>query len=355
MNMELAVSAPPLWTTYFNRHAAVEAVYAHVAALPSSRTDEQHTAKVYRAGLLAFTTWAGDALPTPDLLRVYIAHLVQRGLKSSTIASRYLAPVRHYLKHLGNQSLTGLAGPLRDQISDCRDQIRQAAALPSPKDDVSTNVAPLWRPDFNRLDLQQVNAVLRGIDRSTMAGLRDYALLHIAFSTGLRLAELARIHQGAIQPSGAGGYLITVRGKRSNIDPVPISATAHGDLVTYIQAFNAGLEDDDPRRIVDSVPVWQPMHRETFYMATARYNPARGLSHQAIRDLIYKRSRFALGKAIAPHDTRRTAAALAYGAGMSLPDIQLLLRHKNPSVTLNYIGTKPDFHTRALDTYVKFG
>jgi integrase/recombinase XerD len=215
----------------------------------------------------------------------------------------------------------------------------------------------LWRPEFTRLDIKQVNAVLRQIDRTTMAGLRDYALLHLAFSTGLRLAEMARISLASIQPTGDGAYLITVRGKRSNVDPVPISGLAYADIAAYLEAYNEGLPTGDPRRIVGDTPIWQPLHRDRFYFALGRTNPCKGLSHQAIRDLIAKRTGVALGKQweLAAHDTRRTAAAIAYDSGMPLPDIQALLRHKDASVTLHYVGTKPDFHKRSLSTYVNFG
>jgi site-specific recombinase XerD len=343
------------WTVFFNQGDAVKAVYSHIATLPSSRNAEQHTATVYDGGLKYFMAWSKDALPTADLMRVYMAHLVQRGLAASTINARYLTSVRHYLRALANQMINGLTGKTRGFVADCREQIRQALAMPSPKPELSTNLPPLWRPDFHRLTLYEVNLVLRSINRDTLAGLRDYALLHLAFTTGLRLAELARISLASIHPSGAGNYIAVVRGKRNNIDPVPFSADVHVDLLVYLWAFNSGLPARDARRIQGAAPIFQPLHRETFYMASWRYEAARGLSHQAIRDVVAKRTRLALGYPIAVHDTRRTAAALAHDAGMPLPDIQTMLRHKRPDVTWRYVGQKPDFHRRALATYMTFG
>jgi integrase len=345
------------WLQYFNPRAALDAVAAHIAALPSSRTDEKHTLRVYGAGIKYFLNWAGDQLPTPDLIKAFTAHLVQRNLKSSTIASKYLAPVRLYLKRLAEQPIRA-TGAEREFVSDCRDQIRQAAAIPTPKPETTSNIAPLWRPEFTRLDLKQVNAVLRQLPRHTLAGLRDYALLHIAFSTGLRLAEIARITLNSIQPTPDGeGYIITVRGKRSNIDPVPISRAAYTDICKYVQAFNEPLAIGDPRRIQGNLPLWQPLHSGTTHFTVSRYTPASGLSHQSIREIIAKRTAQALGEewSLAAHDTRRTAAAIAYDAGMPLPDIQALLRHKDAAVTLRYVGNKPDFHKRSLSTYVAFG
>jgi integrase len=352
---DIIISEKQAWLNYFDRAAALESVSAHIASLPSNRTDEKYTLKVYGAGLQYFFNWIGDELPTPDKLRGYIAHLIDKDLKSTTISSKYLAPVRLYLKRLADQLIPGLKGDTRGDVEDWREQIRQAAALPTPKPQTSTNVAPLWDTRFTRLTLPQVNAVLRQIDRSTLAGLRDYGLLHISISTGLRLAEIARICPASISAIG-DAYLITVRGKRSNSDPVPISADAYADLVTYIDAFNAPLPADDPRRIVGDIPVWQPLHANKYHFAIGHKNPCKGLAHSTIRDLIAKHTGI-LGEAFtcAPHDLRRTAAAIAYDSGMPLTDIQSLLRHKDASVTLHYVGTKPDFHKRSLSTYVNFG
>jgi site-specific recombinase XerD len=200
--------------------------------------------------------------------------------------------------------------------------------------------------------------VLRGINRSTRSGLRDYALLHVAFTSGLRLAELQRITLNSIQPSG-DVYLITVRGKRSNVDPVPVSARAFADIMAWVDAYNAELPADDPRRIAGDLPIWQPLlHGDNYaWVGVNGFKPSRGMSAQGLRDIIERTTRAALGDqfALAAHDTRRTAAAIAYDAGMPLPSIQKLLRHKDAAVTLRYIGQKPDYDQSTLANYVSIG
>lgn len=348
------------WLAYFDPRAAIAAVYAHIASLPGSRTKEQHTHKVYEAGLKYFLAWAGQRLPTEDLLTGFVAHLVRdKQLKSSTISSKYLAPVRLYLSKLAGQNISTLALQAGETqyVLTCKDSIRQAAAIKSPRADVTTNIAPLWRPEFVRLSAQQVNAVLRSIDRSELIGLRDYALLHVAFSTGLRLAELHRISLASISQEG-DTCLIRVRGKRSNIDPVPVSAACARDIMAYVDAFNARCTMHG-QGIRDNVPLWQPLiHGDNMPIVGVNgYTPERGISQQGIRNVIAGRTAAALGDKwqLAAHDTRRTAAAIAYEAGMALPDIQALLRHKDAAVTLRYIGTKPDYAARSLSNYVQFG
>lgn len=356
------------WLNYFDPRKAYAAVAAHVGTLPSSRTEEKHTWRAYSDGLQYFLRWLAQSdghmnwatlrLPTADLLTGFIAHLLgQRGLKPSTVNSKYLAPVRLYLSKLAEQNISGYTGDTRDFIADCREHIRAAASVKSPRPDTTTNIAPLWNPQFVRLTADQVRAVLRSINRLTRSGLRDYALLHVAFSSGLRLAELQRITLNSISQQG-DVVLITVRGKRSNVDPVPISARAHADIMAWVDAYNADLPADDARRIAGDVPLWQPLlHGDNYgYIGVNKFNPLRGMSAQGLRDIIERTTRAALGDryALAAHDTRRTAAAIAYEAGMPLPSIQKLLRHKDAAVTLRYIGQKPDFDASTLANYVQF-
>lgn len=345
---------------FFDFEKAYQAVVDHCMALPSSRTPEQYTLKNYVAGLDYFLAFIEDALPTKELMKSYVAHLIgERGLKSTTIASKYLAPVRLFCKALVEQPLEFENvddARMMFGLPEWRELIRQAGGIKNPKSEESSNIAPLWNPKFHRLSLNQVNAVLRGIDRSTIAGKRDYALLMVAFTTALRLAEISRITLDSISREGDVS-IITVRGKRSNSDPVPTSESAVQAILEYVEAFNGGLEVDDPRRIGKATPLWQPMMHGDNYVGLGynSYQPKKGMCNQAIRKLMARRVKAVLGFEIAPHDFRRTAAKLAFEGGMPLPDIQKLLRHKNPSTTLAYIGQKPDYGAASLSNYVQIG
>jgi integrase len=345
------------WLNYFNPREAVGAVGAHIASLPSAQTEERHTEKVYSAGLHYFLSFAENELPTPNLITAFIGHLKRdRGLKSSTIGSKYLAPVRLYLRKLAAQQIS-VTGPERDYVQDCREHLRAALEMKTPRAETTSNIAALWR-EGKRLPIKQVNATLRQIDREQISGLRDYALLHTAFSTALRISELRRLTLSSISQEGEI-WIITVRGKRNNVDPVPVSGQCVADIFAYAAAFNDGLPEADPRRIEADTPLWQPMiHGDNYpIIGVNRYTPQRGMSQQGLRNIIRHRTATALGadNGIAAHDTRRTAAAIAHDSGMSLPDIQALLRHKSAAVTLAYIGTKPDYKNRTLATYVSFG
>lgn len=346
---------PQLWLQYFDVRQAIADVAADVAALPSSTdTPEQHTKKVYEAGLNYFLTWADWRLPTPSLIQGFIAHLIHhkhpnRKLKSSTVNSKYLAPVRKYLEKLADQHIQ-VTGAEREFVQDCKELIRQAKKVKGPKPRKSTNIAPMWDPTKTRLTVEQVNAVLRKIDTDNLIGKRDYALLYVAFTTALRVAELSRITLNSIS-MGEDGYLITVRGKRSNYDPVPLGKVGYKAVMEWVSSYNAGLEDDDPRRISGDMPIWQAMIHGSNYgkIGTNRFNPERGMSIQGIRNMIERRA------GIEPHDTRRTCGAILYDKGAPLPSISKLFRHADSSTTWKYIGQKPNHKDSTFENYVQIG
>lgn len=374
------------WLRYFDPAQALAAVAAHVATLPSSRTPEQYTRSAYVDSLKYFLNWCGSRLdtatphyqqstlqdilawsitlmplPTSDLMLAYSAHLAQKGLKANTIGQKYFAPLRHYLKALTKQMIP-VSGAERDFVYDCREHIRNALDVKPPRRDTTTNLSPLYQHGV-RLELMQVNGVLRAINRATKAGSRDYAILHCAFSTGFRLAELTRITLASITEEG-GHILITVRGKRSNYDPIPITRQLYDDILAYVAQHNAGLSEDDPRYITEHTPLWQPYLHGDHYMSLQieTYDPKKGFSETGIRKMITRRVEAILGpvksrtgKRFSAHDTRRTFAYLADSSGMKRKDISAAMRHHNVSTTDTYIGQSLNYEDWLLGKRVKFG
>lgn len=341
------------WLEYFSRRKAIAAVAAHVAALPSSSTPERHTHHVYESGLKYWLNWAGDTLPTEDIVTGYIAHLRQRGLKSSTIGSKYLAPLRLYLRKLAGQHVVA-TGAVREFVEDCRLSIRSASEVPTPRKETSSNRSALYQHG-TRLTVSQVNEVFLAIEADTIAGARDRALLYLGFTSGMRLAELARITLAKIY-RGDDCYELRVRGKRNNVDPVPVDSTAVRLIHAYVDAYNAPLEGDDPRRITPTTPIWQPLlHGDNHaHVGNNRYDPSRGLSAQGIRDIIARRTESALGKSIAPHDMRRTVAAIGRANGMDYDELRVLLRHRSISTTATYVGNPPNMGKSLISNRVQF-
>ena len=360
------------WLNYFNKIDALMSVAADIAKLTSTKkTPEQHTLRSYEPGLKHFLKWSKDELPSPSLLNRYIADLSTKynqrtgdyGLSSTTIACKYMAPVRHYLRALALQLIIG-DNESSNLIRNYRDQINFAREIKNPPPDETSNISAVYRHG-NPLTKRQCTRLLGKIDRTTVAGKRDYALLLTAFLTGLRLAELHRLTLSNIDidPDDEDEYLIiNLRRKRCKYDPTSIGEPAVDAIEAYVEAYNATLDEDDPRRITDTTPLWQSLtrsgnhlpigHKTGIHRYTKQaifYDPSKGMSISGISAIINKRA------SIAPHDTRRSAATMANAAGMDISDISHLLGHKSEATTAIYIKRRKRSKKSNLANIINLG
>jgi site-specific recombinase XerD len=166
-------------------------------------------------------------------------------------------------------------------------------------------------------------ATLAAIDRNTLQGLRDYALLSLAVTTGRRSRELAELRWGDIRITGKGGrikMLITwqhCKGNKQMRDE--IEPRTRAAMLAYLHA----LYGADLGMLEVSAPV---------FVSLSRNNHRGGLSIQAVSDICLKR----LGTSKV-HTTRHTFAVTMEKAGATLSEIGDRLGHASLKTTSEYM------------------
>jgi site-specific recombinase XerD len=337
------------WLRYFDPAAAYQAVIHHCETLPSSRSPEGYTRVIYTRGLDEFLDWSRDRMPSDALLADYLHHLYhERGLATSTIRSKYLAPLRIYTRALARQHVP-VTGAERDFVYDCKERMLAALDVKPPRADHIDARAPLDQAG-QWISRAQMEQVFRAIDASTKKGARDLAILYTMYTGAFRLAEMTRITLNAIRPSDEPGvYLVNVRGKRNNRTPVPIDHYAVALIQRYVELYNADLPADDPRRITDDGPLWMPILRGDKYPIIGKngYDPTRrnhlkeptgGLGQDGITCTVRQINAILGITGFGPHDLRRSIAAEMRRTGVSMVHIKQLLRHANEATTSKYVG-----------------
>jgi len=166
------------------------------------------------------------------------------------------------------------------------------------------------------LSTDEVQRLLNGCDRSTAAGQRDYAVLLLLARLGLRAGEVVALRLDDIDWDSG---VVTIRGKGSRLDTLPLPYDAGEALVRY-------LHDVRPRCVT----------RQVFIRLRA---PRRGFtSSAAICDIV----RRALARAdLDPackgaHLLRHTLASTMLRQGASLAEIGDILRHRRLETTQIY-------------------
>lgn len=171
------------------------------------------------------------------------------------------------------------------------------------------------------LTVAQIQKILQSIDRTTIMGMRDYALINLLVRTGLRTVEVARIAVEDLRQE-AGEALLWVQGKgRSSKDEfVLLVEEALEPLRNYLSARKK-LHDQDPL-------FGQLRYRKK--------NPF--LTTRMISGIVKSRLRAAglNDRRLSAHSLRHTAISLSIKGGADLIQAQAMARHADPKTTMVY-------------------
>ncbi|MBP1612244.1 MAG: xerC 3, partial [Acidobacteria bacterium] len=187
--------------------------------LALDRDQSPHTVRSYAkdlSDLLAFL--AGDDDPSanvpietidPRAIRAWVADMHARGLSPATVGRR-LSAARALFRWLGREGLV-IENP--------------AATVKNPK---RSERLP------ERLDVEDVQAVLEAPDPATPAGLRDRALLELTYACGLRVSELVGLDLDDVAFSDRTARVLG-KGRKERI--VPFGRKAAAAVKAYLAAF----------------------------------------------------------------------------------------------------------------------
>jgi len=297
VNRPLDIDEVIRWTPRFLEKAEVEA---------ASR-------KAYEVGIAKFLKWVKAKKKTSlnhDDIKEYRDWLQSKGyedgrdgrsrevgspLKSGAVAT-YMAAVRAFYTFVGVEVKA----------------INIAQGVKSPKMERGFKK--------NYLTDSQAEAVLMGIDRGTIEGRRDFALMYTLITTGLRTVEAARANIEDIEPMG-GNIRLYVHGKghAGKDDFVKLPATVEA-------AIRASLRD---RKSTGSDA---PLFASLSNRSGGRMNP------QSISHIVKARLRAAGfdNAKLTAHSLRHTAITLSLLAGATIQEAQLTARHKSINTTMIY-------------------
>lgn len=170
------------------------------------------------------------------------------------------------------------------------------------------------------VDVVGLKVSLAKIDRSTVEGKRDYALLSIALGTGRRVSELAALEWRDLLISGNQIIVTWRRCKGGKVMTDKLTAGASRVLLEYMHAVHSGA--------IGSLPPEQPI-----WISFSRRNPGGAISIQTIADICEKR----LGTSKV-HTLRHTFAKLMEDAGAKVSEIQAKLGHESLATTGHYLA-----------------
>lgn len=277
------------------------------------------------------------------LLRDYRSWLTaERGLAETTVV-RYLNCARRFLGlqigcdgAVNVESLTSVqatafllteaqrcsVGATKGRVAELRALLRYLYLRGSMATLLSESIPPVagWHdtaipPLLSRKD---VEALVNSCDRSTAAGLRDYAMLMLLARLGLRSIEVSRLELSDIDWRAGE---IRIRGKARRTDRMPLPVEVGDALSTYMIEGRRRTQD-----------------RHVFLTLRA---PIRSVRADLLGDVVGRACVRAGLPAVGAHRLRHALATALLSDGVPLLDISAVLRHQDLATTALY--AKVDF------------
>ena len=262
---------------------------------------KETTLKGYAVCIRQFAKWLheqGITRPVREDVKAYKKHLEQQNFTAGT-KSQYLRAVKHFFKWTASE---GLYPNIADNIKGAK-----------VKQDNTKKEA------FNESDIK---TVLDSIDRTKETGKRDYLMILLSVTGGLRIIEM----------------------QRADIQDIQV---IKGQTVLYIQGKGRDEKDEYVKLVPEVVEALKDYletkekHKKNDPLFTGTSNRAKNerLSEPSISRIIkgvFKKAGFDCSKLTA-HSLRHTSNTLLFKSGADLYTVQKHARHQDPKTTEIYI------------------
>lgn len=262
----------------------------------------ERSKNIYATNARLFNVWlsAQSRSINIDSVIAYIAALESEGKKPATINSR-LATIRAIVKVAKRKRL--IDAHEADGIIEIK----------SRKPDSKENA--------NWLEKSEIEEIFRQLrSRGTNKDKRDAALLALGVATGLRRNELLSLSWGQVEKRGRKTFLTNVKTKGSKERKVIVQKWA----LKYLNAWGRVTGK------TGSLFIGFMSRRGDRYTQ-------KPINAVALSKIVKRLGKMVEIEGLAPHDLRRTHAAMMYDAGKSVRDIQASLGHASVVTTERYL------------------
>lgn len=258
-----------------------------------------NTVRTYRTSLKQWFNYLAQeniTQPTSETVRAYREYLIEVGKKPTTVQN-YVVAVKQFFRWTADEGL----------YSDIAKNVKGVRISNEHKKDYLTS--------------SQAKKVLSEISQDSLKGKRDYAILALMLTMGLRTIEVVRADIADIRKQG-DDLVLYVQGKGHIEKDAPVRIPYHVEetLRNYLNA----------RKSVDQA--------EPLFTSTSNNNYGQRLTTRTISGIV-KQSFIKAGyddPRLTAHSTRHTAATLSLLNGSTLQETQQLLRHTNIQTTEIY-------------------
>ena len=280
-----------------------------------------------------------------DVVRTLDFNIFERFINyldaSPKTVETYKKALRQFFNYIG---VHGIRKPQREDVLAFRDDLKASGLKPTTVQNyiTATRIFFKWteqeglypniaehvkgaKLDKNHkkdyLTSRQAKEVLAGVQTDSEEGLRNYAILSLMVTGGLRTIEVSRANVGDLRTVGENTVLfVQGKGREEKTEYIKISAPVEKAIRTYLKARENAEEG-------------QPLFTSTSNNSKGKRITTRtvsGVVKTALRNAGYDSAR------LTAHSLRHTAITLALLAGREITEVQQFARHANLNTTMIY-------------------
>lgn len=289
--------------------------------LPAERRASEHTCDTYAHAFRLLLTFAAARLNVAPsqlqfkqidapLILAFLEHLEAERHNTPATRNVRLAAIKSFMHFV------------EYRIPSALEQIRQVLAIPSKKTDSRL---------IGFLSANEMQAILDAPDPSTREGIRDRAMLHVAFAAGLRVSELVGVRLDGLRFEPRLSVHVLGKGRRERVLPL-WKETA--------QALRAWLALRGPASAPEVFlnARGYPMTRSGFEYVLDRHVQRATQRCPSLRN-----------KNVSPHVIRHTCAITTLQATGDIHKVALWLGHASVQTTEMYLRAEPTTKLDALN------
>jgi integrase/recombinase XerD len=288
--------------------------------LPRERNASQHTTEAYAYSfklLICFAAARLDLKPCQveveqldvPLVLAFLHHIESERGNSARTRNARLAAIHSFFRFL------------EYRLVSCLNQSRQIHAIPMKKADEAL---------VGYLTRDELLALLNAPDPSIVSGVRDRAMLHLAFAAGLRVSELVTLRMDQLDQQTISTIHVMGKGRRERVLPL------WKETATAIKKWLAvRSQDGDPELFLNASG--HAMTRSGFEYILTKHVATAASKQPSIGK-----------KRVTPHVLRHSCAMHTLIATKDIRKVSLWLGHASLQSTEIYLRADPTAKLEAL-------
>ena len=281
--------------------------------LPQERNASRHTVESYASSLALLSLFTAEhhgVRPgairlehlTSELVLEFLNHLERERGNSVPTRNVRLAAIKSFFRYL------------EDRVPSRLDAARQINAIPMKRHDPAV---------VDNLDHDQVHALLEAPNPATSAGLRDRAMLHLAYCAGLRVSELLGVMLGDLGLPCVD--TVRVRGKGRRKRTLALRTRTSTAIRDWLGVRPSARDDH--------------VFLNARGVAISRHGFARRLALHA--ETARKTTPSLINKRITPQALRHACGLHSYEITRDIRKVSLWLGHASIRTTETYLRSEP--------------